>query len=92
MPVAIAVEVFITVAGLYLFVSGAPLSRARKVGLAVLCLFILALTVAGMTVAPPPPSATAMAASSLVTLAVICILASWLGRLPRHPWKTRVQS
>jgi hypothetical protein len=82
MPVAIAVEAIIAVAGLCLFVSGASLSRARKVGLSVLCLLVLALTVAGMTVAPPPPSATAMAASSLVTLAVICVLAGWLGKLP----------
>jgi hypothetical protein len=82
MPVAIAVEAIIAVAGLCLFVAGASLSRARKVGLSVLCLLVLALTVAGMTVAPPPPSATAMAASALVTLAVICVLAGWLGKLP----------
>ncbi len=86
MPVAIALEGFIAVAGLYLFVSGASLSRARKIGLSVLCLLVLALTVAGMTVARPPPSATAMAASSLATIAVICILAGWLGRRPGyHP-------
>ena len=82
MPAAIAVEAFIAVAGLYLFVSGASMSRARKVGLAVLCLLILAFTVAGMTVAPPPPSAAAMAASSLATLAAICVLAGWLGKRP----------
>ena len=33
-----------------------------------------------MTVAPPPPSVTA--ASSLVTILVVCVLAYWLGRLP----------
>ena len=84
MAAAIVVEAFIAVAGLYLFVPGASMSRARKVGLSVLCLLILVFTVAGMTVAPPPPSAAAMAASSLATLAVICVLAGWLGRIPRE--------
>jgi hypothetical protein len=36
-------------------------------------------TIAGMTVAPAPPSPQAMAASSLVTLLVVCALAGWLG-------------
>jgi hypothetical protein len=82
MPVALAAEAFILVAGLFLFVTGASLSRARKIWLAMLSLFMLAFTVAGMTVAPPPPSVTAMAASSLVTIIVVCALACWLGRLP----------
>ncbi len=81
MPVALAVEAFIAMAGLYLFVSGARLSRARKVWFSMLSLLILALTVVGMTVAPPPPSVVAMAASSLGTIAVVCVLAWWLGRL-----------
>lgn len=82
MPVALAVEGFIAVAGLVLFVSGATLSRARKLWLSVLTLLILVLTVAGMTVAPPPPSVSAMAGTSLITLAVVCALAWWLGRPP----------
>jgi hypothetical protein len=81
MPVALAIEAFITVAGLHFFVSGATLSRAKKLGLSVLSLLILAFTVVGMTIAPPPPSAAAMAASSLGTLIVVCVLACWLGRL-----------
>jgi hypothetical protein len=36
----------------------------------------------GMTVAPPLPSALAMAGSSVLTLVVICALAGWFGRLP----------
>lgn len=80
MPVALAVEAFIAVAGLYLFLAGANLSRAWKLWLAVLSLLILALTVAGMTVAPPPPSGSAMAASSLATIIVVCALAFWLGK------------
>jgi hypothetical protein len=80
MPVALAVEAFIAVAGLYLFVSGASLSRAKKFGLTALTLLTLAFTIVGMTVAPPPPSAIAMAVSSLVTIIAVCVLAGWLGR------------
>lgn len=81
MPAALAAEAFIATAGLYLFVSGASLSRTRTLGLAALCLLVLASTVLGMTVAPPPPSVIAMAASSLLTIIVLCALTGWLGRL-----------
>jgi hypothetical protein len=80
MPVALTLEAIIALAGLYLFLSGANLSRARKLGLTVLFLVILVFTVVGMTIAPPPPSIVAMAASSLVTIVAVCALASWLGR------------
>jgi hypothetical protein len=40
---------------------------------------LLAFTVAGMTVAPPPPSVQAMAGASLATLSVVCALTCWLG-------------
>jgi hypothetical protein len=80
MPVALAIEAFIALAGLCLFLSGAKLSRATKLGLAVLSLVILVFTVVGMTVAPPPPSIVAMAVSSLATIVVVCAVAGWLGR------------
>ena len=83
MPVALTVEALIAAAGLCLFVSGAGLSPAKKLWLSVLSLLILAFTVVGMTVAPPPPSVAAMAASSLATIAVVCVLAGWLGTIPR---------
>jgi len=83
MPLALAVEALALFAGLVLFLSGAALSRARKVWFAALCLLVLAFTVVGMTVAPPPPSAYAMAASSLVTIAAVCALVYWLAR-PHH--------
>ena len=82
MPVALVVEALIATAGLIFFVSGAGLSRAKKLGLTVLCLVVLASTVVGMTVAPPPPSVSAMAVTSLVTIAVVCALAGWLGTHP----------
>ena len=82
MPVALITEAFITAAGLYLFVSGANLSRAKKLWLTLMCFIVLAFTVAGMTVAPPPPSVITMAVTSLVTIAVVCALGGWLGRIP----------
>lgn len=83
MPSALAVEAAIVVTGLSLFAGGSNLPRGRLAALAALSLAILAFTVAGMTIAPPPPSTLAMAGSSLVTLAVVCALACWLGRRPR---------
>ncbi len=82
LPVALVVESLIALAGLWMFVSGARLPRARKAWLAVLSVLALAGTLAGMTVAPAPPSAMAMAASSLVTLALVGAWACWLGRRP----------
>lgn len=83
MPAALMVEGAIVLLGMSLFLAGCGLPRGRAAPLAVLCLVILAFTVAGMTIAPPAPSALAMAASSLVTLAAVCALFGWLGRLPR---------
>jgi hypothetical protein len=82
MPVALLVEAAIVVLGMFLFIRGSGLSRGRSVALAVLSLVILAFTVVGMTIAPPPPSAIAMAGSSLMTLISVCALIAWLGRLP----------
>jgi hypothetical protein len=83
LPVALLVESATVIAGLALFMPGSSLPRARRLSLAALCLFLLTFTVLGMTLAPAPPSSGAMAASSLVTLVVVCALACWLGRLPR---------
>ena len=83
MPVALMVEAAIVVVGSWVFVAGSQLPRGRSIALAVLTLVILVFTVVGMTIAPPPPSAQAMAGSSLITLAVVCAIACWLGRLPK---------
>ena len=82
MPVALTLEATIVVLGLWLFVPGATLSRTRKLGLIALCVLILGFTVAGMTVAPPPPSVAAMAGSALATIIVVCAIAFWLGNGP----------
>jgi hypothetical protein len=84
LPLALGVEAVVVVVGLYLFIPGSNLSRARSLGLTLLSLLILVFTVLGMTLAPAPPSARAMAGSSLVTTAAVCLLAFWLGRLPRE--------
>lgn len=60
-------------------------SRGRSLRLAALALVVLAFTIGGMTIAPPPPSTFAMAASSLATLIVVSALSCWLGRLPAAP-------
>lgn len=82
MPVALVAEAVIVMLGLSLFIPRSRLPRGRSVAIAVLSLVILAFTVMGSTLAPPPPSADAMAATSLVTLGVVCALVAWLGRLP----------
>lgn len=78
-PVALGVETVFVAAGLYLYLAGARLSRARKISIAVLTLLVLAFTIAGMTIAPPPPSVIAMAVSSCITLGVVCALFVRLG-------------
>jgi len=80
LPVALAVEGAIVVGGLIAFLAGSHLPRGRSIGLAVLALLCLAFTVVGMTKAPAPPSAQAMASSSLITLAIVCTVAGLLGR------------
>jgi len=84
MPLALAIEAFVALTGLYLFVSRASLSRTKKFWLSVVSLLIVGFTVLGMTVAPRPPSVVAMAASSLVTIIAVSALSGWLGRLPHQ--------
>jgi hypothetical protein len=80
MPVALLVESVIALAGLWLFLRGSTLPRGRAIALAVLVLATVAATIVGMTVGPAPPSAMAMATSSLATLVVLCALVAWLAR------------
>lgn len=82
LPTALGLETAIALAGLWLFARASPLSLARTCSLAALTVAVTMLTVAGMTVAPAPPSASAMAGGSLATLVVVFVLALWIGRLP----------
>ena len=84
MPVALVAEAALILAGVFLYVPGASLSRGKKFLLAGLSIVLLVFTVLGMTIAPAPPSATAMATSSLVTISLVCALIAWLGRSPRE--------
>lgn len=79
MPVALSIEALITVAGLCLFLADNPLSRARKCWVTALACALMAVTAAGMTVAPPPPSVVTMASSSLATIVVVYLVAGWMG-------------
>lgn len=82
MPIALTVESLLLLGGLWLFVAGSGLPRARKAWLAIVAVAILGFTLAGMTIAPPPPSATAMSTTSLATILALCALVGWLAR--RH--------
>ena len=78
LAVGLGIEVVIAFAGAWLFLAGTGLPRARAFGVAAATFALAALTVAGMTLAPPPPSAAAMAGSSLATIAAVCALYAWL--------------
>lgn len=80
MTLALLLEGAITAGGVALFLAGSGWPRARARALAGLVGIMLAFTVVGMTVAPAPPSAEAMAATSLATLALVVGAAAWLGR------------
>jgi hypothetical protein len=82
MPLALTVESLIVVAGLWLYLPGAPISRRKKLWVCVLGSVALGFTIVGMTVAPPPPSVDAMAAASLITVLIVVVLARWLGKVP----------
>lgn len=84
MAFALTLEAAIVVVGLYLFVSATNVARSKSIALVLLSFVAMVFTAVGMTVAPAPPSAMAMAGSSLGTLAVVCGLAYWSGR-PARP-------
>jgi hypothetical protein len=84
LAVALAVEAALVVAGLALWARASSVPRGRRLAVGAVVLVVLALTIAGMTVAPAPPSASAMASSSLATIAILCGLLAWLGRRTAH--------
>jgi hypothetical protein len=80
LPLALALEAALVIAGLCLFLPGARTGRNKAMALALLSLTVTAFTVLGMTVAPPPPSITAMATGSLASLGAVAVLGFCLGR------------
>jgi uncharacterized membrane protein len=79
LPLALAVEAAIVAVGGWLFLRRSTLSPARSRALAVLTAAVLATTVLGMTMAPPAPSPSAMAWSSLSVVVLLGALSAWLG-------------
>jgi len=77
---ALAFESALTVVGLWLYLRGTPSSPWHKVRVIGVTLFLIVMTVGGMTVAPPPPNAVQLAASSLTTLLVVIALFGWIDR------------
>jgi hypothetical protein len=84
MPAALGLEATIVIVGLCLFIPATRIGRSRSVALVVLTVLAMVFTAVGMTVAPAPPSATAMACGSLATLGLVCAVAYSCGRLPSH--------
>ena len=84
LPLALLLEAAIVAAGLFLFISGTNVGRRRSIALTVLTAVAMVFTAIGMTVAPAPPSAMAMAATSLATLVFVCVLAGWCGSFFRE--------
>lgn len=80
MAFALALEAALVGVGMSLYLPRCGLPRQKKRAIAVLVALVLAFTVLGMTVAPSPPSPAAMAASSLGTIVLVCMVMGWLGR------------
>jgi len=80
MMAALLLEAVVAVGGVWLFIAGCAWPRRRAIALVVLGLLVLGFTVVGMTLAPPPPSAHALAVSSWVTLILVTALVWWIGR------------
>ena len=80
MPLALALEAFIALAGLSLFLRRTHPSTGRALWLTLTVLLVLGMTVAGQTVLPAPPSAAAAAVGGLGGIAVTVGLVSWIGR------------
>jgi membrane-bound metal-dependent hydrolase YbcI (DUF457 family) len=80
MPTALAVEAALAIGGLALWLGGSGLPKGRRRAAIGLQLLTLVFTIAGMTIAPAPPSVQAMAGSSLATLLLLCALFARIGR------------
>ena len=82
--IELAVELLLVAAGLVYYFKKCPeLSRARRIGLVVLCLVIVAIQLAG-NYGPPPPSVKVMAVSGFVLYALFTVAAFFIeGRQPK---------
>jgi len=80
LPAALGVECALALGGLWLYLTATPAGRGGRTGTAVVTLIVLALTLAGMTVAPPPPGTMEVAGSSLAVIAAVAAAAAWFAR------------
>ena len=78
LPVALAIEAAIALGGLWLYSRGSRTGRMKPI--VATTLLILAMTVAGMTVAPTPPSTGTLAFNSLAAILVFPVAYGWLDR------------
>ena len=78
LPLALGIEVAVTIAGLVLFLAGAGLSRGRTVALSVLVVLVVVLTLVGMTVAPPPSDMRQPALVSIIVVPLVSLLVGWI--------------
>jgi len=88
LPVALVVESGIALAGLWLFLAGSALPRGRRIATISTTVFVMLLTILGMTIAPAPPSGVEAAASSLALIAALTGLFAWLDRDRTNPAAT----
>jgi hypothetical protein len=77
-------EMAIKVTGLFLYLWRGPLRRGLEAGLVAFVLLVTVLTIAGMTVAPTPPPATAAALGPLATIGIVVAIDVWLDWVGAH--------
>jgi hypothetical protein len=82
LPVALGLETAVLVAGTAFYARRTTLAPARRRGVVAVAALSLGLTAAGMTLAPPPPSAAAMAMSALVAIVALTAAVGLLARAP----------
>ena len=85
LPLALSIETAMAIIGLLIFLGGRTLSRGRSIALSILVVVLSIFTIAGMTLAPPPPSPQAMAGSSFVFLALVCALTAYCTAISKGP-------
>ena len=85
LPLAWSIEALIVAAGLWTFLPRARLSTPRKVVLTTAMVLLTIMTIVGQSSKSPPPSIRVMAASSLLTIALITGFGIWIDRSPRGP-------
>ncbi len=78
LTIALVLEAVIALVGLCIYLLGSGISRPRRIASVVLSVFVVLMTMAGMTVAPAPPSSAQLAGSSLFAILVMVLLFSWI--------------